>query len=135
MVIQIVGKMKILSILLVLLLSFSAFSQVKYIEKETPAPYNGFLFTVKKTKEVRKELIEKDQLKIFNEALKETLKLKDEVIGKQTGQVEILKTQNEKLAKQIDNDKSLSRFQKTLWFTAGVLATSLAVYGASQLVK
>lgn len=120
---------------LVFLLSFNAFSQVKYIDKDVPAPYNGFLFTISKTKEVRKELIEKDKLTIFNKALRENIVKYETVITNQENQVKMLKEQNTKLAKDLDQDKSMTNFQRALWFGLGIAAAGFAVYGASQIAK
>lgn len=127
--------MKTISILLVFLLSFNCFADPKYIDKGTPAPTNGFLFSVPKTKAVRKALIEKDQLTIFNKALQEDLKVKETVIVNQKEQVKILSKQNEKLAKQIDNDHTMSNFERSVWFILGITASGLAVYGAKQLAR
>lgn len=127
--------MKILSLLLVLLLSFDIAAQVKYIEKDTPAPYSGFLFTPEKTKSVRKELIEKDKLTIFNKALRKSLQIQVKVINNQKEQVNILKEQNTKLVKEIDRERSVSNFERSVWFILGVTVTGFAVYGAKQIVQ
>lgn len=128
--------MKIITFLLVFLLSFSAIAKdVTTITKGTPAPYDGQLFTHPKAESVRKELIEKDQLKIFNEALKETIAIQDKIIDNKTEQVNILKEQNTKLVKKVEEAGQTSNFEKVLWFGLGIAATSLAIYGASSLVR
>lgn len=129
--------MKTLSILLVFLLSFNVLAQegVKYIDKDSPAPYNGYLFTIKKTQSVRKELIEKDRLAEFNKVLQENIKLQEKIIVNKNEQVKLLSDQNEKLAKEIDSKKGMSTFEKCLWFGLGVTAAGFAVYGAKQIVN
>lgn len=128
--------MKIVNILLVFLLSFNVLAQdVKYLDKDSPAPYNGYLFTIKKTQSVRKELIEKDRLTEFNKVLQENIKIQDQIIENKTEQVQMLAVQNEKLAKEIDSKKGMSNFEKVLWFTLGVTAAGFAVYGAKQIVN
>jgi hypothetical protein len=121
--------------LLVFLISFNLCAQTKYIAKDTPAYYDGYLFTVDKTKSIRKELIEKDKLAIFNKTLLENLEIQKKVINNQTGQVKILLDQNEKLAKQIDNDHSFTTLERVFWFSLGIAAAGFAVYGAKQIVK
>lgn len=147
--------MKTISLFLVLLLSFSALAKpgdvllptteyiieqlstkdVTIVKKGTPAPYDGQLFTHTKAESVRKELIEKDQLKIFNKALKETIAIQDKIIDNKSEQVTLLKEQNEKLVKKVDEAGQTSNFEKALWFGLGIAATSLAIYGASSLVR
>jgi hypothetical protein len=117
-------------------ITLSALAQdARYIDQGLPAYYDGYLFTISKTKEVRKELIEKDQLKLFNKTLNENIQIQNEVIIHQKEQVQLLSKQNEKLAKQIDNDRSMSSFEKVVWFGLGVAAAGFAVYGAKQIVK
>jgi hypothetical protein len=128
--------MKITSFLLVFLLSFSALAKdVTTIKKGDKAPYDGQLFTHTKAESVRKELIEKDQLKIFNQALKDTIAIQDKIIVNKTEQVGLLTEQNEKLVKQVEEAGHMSGFEKAMWFGLGIAATSLAIYGASSLVR
>lgn len=121
--------------LFIFIISFNLCAQVKYIDKDTPAPYNGYLFTVEKTKEVRKDLIEKDRLTEFNKVLQENIKIQETVISNQKVQVTELLSQNEKLVKEVDANASTSTFSKVLWFGLGVAASGFAVYGAAQLTK
>lgn len=119
----------ILSILLVF--SVVANAQVTHITKGTPAPYDGHLFTEAKAREVRKELIEKDQLEIFTKALLENEVRYKKIISNQEEQVVILKDHVIKLADMAQ----MSTTEKVLWFGLGVAATGFAVYGAAQIVK
>jgi uncharacterized membrane protein len=128
--------MKLLNIILVFLLSFSALAKdVTYIEAGTPAPYSGHLFTPKKAAEIRKELLEKDQLKIFTEALLKNEVRYNKIINNQQEQIKILEEHTTKLYKIAEESQQMQTYQKVLWFGLGVFATSLAVYGAGQLVK
>lgn len=121
---------------LALLLADGAFAaDVTRIEKDQPAPYSGQLFTFKKAREVRLELLEKDKLKAFNEALKLNELEYKQIIKNDAEQMEILKEHNLKLYKLAKDNEEVSAFKKTLYFGLGVLATSLSIYGAGQLVK
>jgi hypothetical protein len=117
--------------LLVFLLSFNCLAQVQHITKGTPAPYDGHLFTEKKAREVRKELLEKDKLEVFTKALLENEKRHKKIISNQNEQIEILKDHTMKLADMAQ----MSTGEKIFWFSLGVAATSFAVYGAAQLVN
>lgn len=129
-------KNKIFSLILVLLFSFSAFSADSLpIKKGEPAPFDGVALTTAKAQKVRKELLEKDQLKIFTETLlKNEIKYKA-IISNQEEQVKILVDQNEHLVKVAEESQTMNNYRKILWFSIGVVATSLSVYGAGQLVK
>lgn len=125
----------IFTIILSLLLSTSIYGQSIHIEKGTPAPYTGHLFTEQKAREVRKELIEKDQLEVFTKALLENEKRYKQIITNSNEQVSILMHHNEKLVKIAQDLESAPTYEKIMWFSLGVVATGFAVYGAAQLVK
>lgn len=117
--------------ILAFLICFNAIGQVQHIEKGTPAPYTGHLFTEAKAREVRKELLEKDQLVIFTKALLENEVRYKKIISNQNEQVVILKDHVTKLSDMAETTTT----EKVLWFGLGVVATGFAVYGAAQLVK
>lgn len=125
--------MKYVFILLITLNTFAA--DVQYIEQGTPAPFSGQLFTTKKAKEIRKELLEKDQLKIFTTSLLANEVRYKKIINTQQDQVELLSTQNTKLVKTAEELGTMNNYQKVMWFGVGVVATSLAVIGAGSLIR
>lgn len=128
--------MKYLSLLLAIIFSINCWAQdVVYIEKGTPAPYSGQLFTNKKALEIRKQLIERDQFKLFNEALTQNVDLQQKIIINQKDQVNLLLDQNTKLVSRVENNGSLTNFERMFWFGIGVVSSGLAVWGASRLVR
>lgn len=104
------------------------------IKKGEQAPFDGVVFTTKKAQDVRKELIEKDQLKIFNETLREQIQIKNEIITNKEKQVVLLENQNTKLAEELENEKKTKTTERIIWFGLGVLATGVAAYGTSKLL-
>jgi hypothetical protein len=118
--------------LIIASLTINSFAQDSVpIAKGTVAPFSGILLSKPKAEQVRIELIERDQFKLFNETLLQNSELQNKIINNQKDQVEILLKQNDKLLKRND---SLNNTERYLIFGLGVLSTGLAVYGASLLV-
>lgn len=102
-----------------------------FIEKNQPAPYSGVLFSESTARQLRSSLLESDKmaLRFANEQNKssayfQTIELKDQ-------EIELYKSQNEKLLRLEDNSETM----KYVWFGLGILVTSAAVYGARGLSK
>lgn len=128
--------MKLISILLVFMLSFSALGQDSVpLNKGQAAPFEGILFTTEKAQAIRKELIEKDQFKMFNEALLQNEEYYKKIISNKNDQLNLTLNQNERLVKQAEKAGSLTTLEKALWVAAGVVGTSLAVMGAGSLAR
>lgn len=118
--------------LIIASLTINSFAQDSVpIAKGTVAPFSGILLSKPKAEQVRIELIERDQFKLFNETLLQNSELQNKIINNQKDQVEILLKQNDKLLKRND---SLNNTERYLIFGLGVLSAGLAVYGASLLV-
>lgn len=119
--------------LTVVSLSNSVYSQDSVpIAKGTPAPFSGILLSKPKAEQIRVELIERDQFKLFNQTLLENSELQNKIILNQKTQVEIVLKQNEKLIKET---RTQTNTERMIWFGLGVISSGLAVYGASLLVK
>lgn len=103
----------------------------QYIEKGSPAPYTGILFTEKKAQSIRNELLEGDKAKVELKAEQNKTKRLNEVIVLKNEEIDLYKTQNERLT----SAKERSDTMNYIWFGMGILATGLAVYGAGQLSK
>lgn len=128
--------MKLFSIVLAFFFSFSVLAQESVaIQKGTQAPFDGILFTTEKAQAIRKELIEKDQFKMFNEALLENEEYYKKIITNKNKQLDLTLNQNERLVKQAEKAGSLTTLEKALWVAAGVVGTSLAIMGAGSLAK
>lgn len=128
--------MKLTSFILVFMLSFSAIAQDSVpLNKGQAAPFEGVLFTTEKAQSIRKELIEKDQFKLFNETLLSNEVIYKRIIKNDHEQKELILTQNEKLVKQAESAGKLTSIEKLLYVGLGIAGTSLAIMGAGSLLK
>lgn len=105
------------------------------ITKGTPAPFAGILFTKSKAEQIRKELIERDQFKIFNKTLLENTEIQQKIISNQKDQVDILIKQNTRLVDIAEKSQNRNNWTNAAWFGLGIISAGLAVYGASLLVR
>jgi protein-arginine kinase len=126
----------LIGLLIASLTSINSYSKDSVsIEKGTPAPFKGILFTSQKAQQIRIELIERDQFKLFNKTLLENTEIQKTIILNQKEQVSILLNQNDKLVSIAEKAQARSNLARVTWFGLGVLTTGLAVYGASLLVR
>lgn len=122
--------------LIIVSLTSNCFAQDSIgISKGTPAPFSGILFTRQKSEQIRNELIERDQFKIFNKTLLENSEIQQKIISNQKLQVDILLKQNERLVQQTEKSETMSNWQRATWFGLGIISAGFAVYGASLLVR
>jgi len=118
-----------------LLLTFSttikADTDVVFIDKNSPAPFSGILFTELKAKEVRADILESDKTKILLQSeLFKSQRLQQIIELKET-EIELYRKQNQRLLVNERSSDSLTY----IWFGLGVLATGMAVYGAGSLAR
>lgn len=104
---------------------------VTWISKGSQSPYSGVLFPEAKAKELRIEILEGEKFKVINESLQRNNEAYKEALDLSRSNTKVLREQNEKLI----NAQNHNGFEKALWFGLGVLATSLAVYGAASLAR
>lgn len=106
-----------------------------FLKKDEKAPFEGFLLSEEKVRELRNTTIERDAYKSLNESyqkstnfLKETLSIKD-------NQIQILLNQNDNLAKSLKEERSTSNLERIAWFALGVVGTGLAAYGIQKITQ
>jgi len=125
-----------LTIVLILTIpSRSLAQQVVPIAAGTPAPYSGILMPEGVAKEAKNAVIERDTYKSVNESLNKSLNLSNQNFNYSENKVNILLEQNDKLAKNLQAERTVSDFQKIMWFGLGVLATGAAAYVGSKIAK
>jgi hypothetical protein len=81
----------------VTLLTFSTIGStddVVFINKGTPAPYSGILFTEQKAGELRKEVLESDKTQILLESEKQTNKNLLQITDLKEQEIELYRKQN-----------------------------------------
>ena len=120
-------------IILSILLPTAYGDDVTYLDKGTPAPYDGFLLTVPKAKEYRLITIERDNYKLVNESLNNTILSLQNINKYEEEKNGILLKQNDNLAQTAYNSQRMSDLEKVLWFGGGVIATILVLYGVQHL--
>lgn len=102
-----------------------------FIEKNQPAPYSGVLFSERKATEIRSDLLESDKTKIKLESSFEKISTLSQIIELKNDEIDLYRTQNQKLIQQENTNKSM----QYIWFGLGILATGAAIYGAQGLRK
>lgn len=107
----------------------------KYISAGQNAPYDGFLFTVPKTQELRKTVIEHKTYKLINESLEKSVTEQSNIITLERDKNKMLLEQNDKLAVELKDARDTSDRTKLLWFALGVIGTGLVTYGISKAVN
>lgn len=96
------------------------------LKKNSPAPFDGVLFTVKRTNEIRAELIEFDATRVQLKANEKQLQLHQQIIKLKTEEIELFRTQNHKLVVANKSAKTMNYIA----FGLGILATSLVYRSA-----
>lgn len=116
--------LKILSILLIIssLSNIALADDAVLLSKGEISPYAGALLPLDKLQELRKAYIENTSL---NKSI-ELYKANEELYTKK---VDTLNDQNDKLAKALYNERSLSTWEKIALFGLGALTTGLVAYG------
>jgi hypothetical protein len=105
--------------------------KVLFIEKGTEAPFKGYLFSEERTLEIRQELIELDSLRSIEPSYQKSIDIYKKNQDIYDYKVNVLLNENEKLARAV----SVNRYDGYIGFGIGILVTSLAIYGAKQIIK
>ena len=126
------NKIKSLLVSLLLIGSINAkANDVLFIEKGTPAPYSGVLFTEPKARELRNDILEssKTELQLESEKAKSGNLL--QLVQLKDTEIELYRKQNQRLLRLEDTNSKMNY----IWFGLGILATGVAVYGAGGLAR
>lgn len=95
----------------------------------------SWVFSPNKALEVRNKLVDLDsQLKI-NDSLNKQIDLYKGLNDIQKINLNLVMEQNDKLAKSLNDERSMTNWERIGWFGIGVLATVLTVYGVNQATK
>jgi hypothetical protein len=120
---------------MILCFSVSSIAQVKYVEKGTPAPYTGYLFTPEKEKETRFKLIDLDyykKLSEINTARLDNAHKQNELLSKQ---VDLWQNHSKELSKELATNESRSFWKNILYFGLGAIITVGLTYSVNQASK
>lgn len=109
--------------------------EVKYLEKDTPAPFSGFLFS----KESEKQLREMEQdLALCNKASALYVKqseAQEELFKLAQRKASLYETQSDRLAKELADQRSTTFWQNTAYFIGGALLSGIIAYGYSRVLR
>lgn len=108
-----------------------ASSKVLFIQKGTEAPFSGYLFSEERTLEIRQELIELYSLRSIEPSYQKSIDIYKKNQDIYDYKVNVLLNENEKLARAV----SVNRYDGYIGFAIGIVVTSLAIYGAKQIIK
>lgn len=112
-----------------------ALADMKFIPKDTPAPYAGYLFDEESAQKVRLSLLELDYQKEFNASLLNTIKLKDENIEIADNRVKLYQEQTVKLAQDLQDQKSKDFWNNFLYFGLGVVTAGVLAIGLDKALN
>jgi hypothetical protein len=102
------------------------------LNKGQPAPYTGLLLTEEKANSVYNDL---NKYKLLNESLERTVFLYEQNEKLQDKRVNLLLEQNDKLAINLQQARTVSNWEKVLWFGLGFLSVGLGIYGVQAITK
>lgn len=121
-------------LLLTILLTFSTegiANETFFVQKGEKAPITGYLFNEQHTRDIRRELLDKDELSVRLQSARGQLQNYEHILKLKDSEIESYKTQNQRLVKLDQNNETM----KYVWFGLGILVTGMAVYGAGSLSR
>jgi hypothetical protein len=125
------NQLLIKTLLISLITLNSLFAETITLKKDEKAPFDGILMDTDTAKKVRIAVIENEEKSEIIKSKDNIIKLQDLNVNLQETQINILTEKNFKLLKE----KQYTDWEKIIWFSLGVIGTSLAVHGASKLAK
>lgn len=108
-------------------------NDVRFIQKGTEAPFDGYLFPPEKAINLKQELMELDEYKKLAESYQRSIdndKKNDDLYN---FKINTLLDQNDKLANAMYKQKDRDVWENRLWFAFGVFITGSAVFLATKL--
>ena len=102
---------------------------VAQLNKGQAAPFDGLLLSNEKSKLIKQELLDKDQLDAINASLSRSVDLYKSNESIYTDKVNILTQQNTDLAKSLNDARTTTNWEKALWLGIGFLIPMAAFYG------
>lgn len=113
------------------LMSLNSFAEVRYVEKNQPAPYSGYLFDVEAEKKNRLSLVDLDYFKLKSESLERESQLykKDQTLLIE--QKNLWQENSNRVTEQLIKERDQNLWTKLFYFGLGVLAGKL-VYDVAK---
>ena len=123
------------SFLCLLLISSTALGQVVHLDKGTPAPVEGYLFSLDAEKANRKSLLDLDIYKELDASSKRMLDLKTQENTILTQQYVLWKDQSASLSKQLVSARNDTFWHSLLYFSLGCIITTGLAYGVNKATR
>ena len=128
--------MKNLMIILIsVTLTSNIFAESKELKMGDLAPFDGIITDLDTSRMIRIELIEKDALVAQNVSLHESIALHKNLSEAIEDRIKVLQESNDKMYTRLQKSSSLNTVERVLWFSLGVIGTSLAIKGARELIN
>lgn len=107
----------------------------KYLPQGSPAPFEGYLLSVPKAKEVRAKLLEVESLQAINSSLTNSLQIQKDITTLTEDKVKILSDQNDRLAKSLMDERSVTNWERFFWFSMGIVGAGIAVWSIKKVAQ
>lgn len=108
---------------------------VQEIQKGQVALCDGLLFSPEASKKADEALKDSKYYKDLTDRLYKRQGLVQEEVNILEKRLQLYMDQSHKLSQELTSKNNEDKWQKIVYFSLGVLATGIAVYGASQLSK
>lgn len=108
---------------------------VQLIEAGQKAQCTGFLFSPDAERQASEAVLDLKYYKEINLKLLERKELAEQDYAIMENRMMLYQDQSVLLADKLNSAERYNKWDNMLWFGLGILATSLAVYGASSLAK
>ncbi len=108
---------------------------VIFLDKDKPAPFDGYLFSPKDAKDLRLKLIDNDINLEVIKSYQKSLSISDQINSANEKKINLCVTQVETLSKTTVDEREFSDWKKLGWFTLGVLTSILTVYGIKKVTQ
>lgn len=106
---------------------------VQLLEKGKPANCTGFLYSPEAEAKSAQDHADAIFYKEYVEKLEKRKELTEKQIQILDKRLDLYIRQSETLAEQLHKRESQNKWERIMWFGLGVLATGIAVHGASRL--
>lgn len=106
-----------------------------FLPKGTPAPFSGLLIEQEKAEQLRKDVLERDQLKLLNDSLNKSLTTYSDLGKIQEAKLTLLIQQRKELLEESIDHYRVNDIQKIFWFVLGAATVGLSVYVVSKATK
>jgi hypothetical protein len=123
------------SFLCLLLISSIASAQVVHLDKGSPSPFEGYLFSIESEKANRKSLLDLDIYKELDASNRRMLDLKTQENTILTQQYVLWKDQSASLSKQLVSARNDTFWHSLLYFGLGCLVTTGLAYAVNKATR